>query len=353
MAGQTSLKGATQWVRLRAKQLASSFGLKRPAMPWQMTSKRILEMIDAEELNEQLSAFLTRWEAQQRCAEAPRRLHTEAGHLEQAHIAIDGKTVRATSKEDQPVHQLSAYDVKTGVVLFQVNGQEKENEISALKPLLTASLIKDRIFTLDAMHRQTELCAKIDQFAGAYILVAKDNQPTLREDLALFFDAPPFDWSSQQAQTWDKGHGGLEHRHIICSPDLNAWFAKRCRGVGQVFRLQPTTPLLKTGDVRKQTVYGISNLSLSKAPAVRMLALNRAHWGIENRLHWRRDVTLGEDRCQTRTGVAPGILACLNSAILSLMDRLGVHNVARQARFFDALVQAVVLALLSALCSVF
>ena len=71
---------------------------------------------------------------------------------------------------------------------------------------------------------------------------------------------------------------------------------------------------------------------------------------IEKRLHWRRDVTLGEDSCH---GVAPGILARFNSAVLSLMDRLGVHNVALQARFFDAPVEAVVQALFSGHCSVF
>lgn len=74
---------------------------------------------------------------------------------------------------------------------------------------------------------------------------------------------------------------------------------------------------------------------------------------IENRLHWRRDVSLGEDRCQTRTGTAPSILACLNSAILSLMDRLGIHNVARQARFFDARVDQALQALLTGQCSVY
>ena len=67
-----------------------------------------------------------------------------------------------------------------------------------------------------------------------------------------------------------------------------------------------------------------------------MLALVREHWAIENRLHWRRDVTLGEDACQTRTGASPSLLAQLNSTVLSLMDRLGVHNVARQMRSFDA-----------------
>ena len=74
---------------------------------------------------------------------------------------------------------------------------------------------------------------------------------------------------------------------------------------------------------------------------------------IENRLHWRRDVTLGEDQCQTRTGAAPSILACLNSAVLALMDRLGVRNLARQFRFFDAHLDQALLALFSGSCSVY
>jgi predicted transposase YbfD/YdcC len=353
MAGQTTLKGATEWVRLRTAFLANAFGLKRTAMPCQMTYKRILEVIDAQILNEVLAAFFTRWEANQRCENEPSRLQTESGHLEHAQVAIDGKAVRATSKGNQPVHQLSAYDITTGVVLFQVNVQEKQNEISALKPLLTPSFIKGRIFTLDAMHTQTEMCTKIDRGDGYYLLVAKENQPTLSTDLADFFDAPPTDWRWEEAETWDKAHGRLEHRHIICSPDLNEWFANKWTGIAQVFRLQRTTTLLKTGQVRHQTVYGISNLSVSRAPARRMLTLNRNHWGIENRLHWRRDVTLGEDSCQTRTGAAPGILARLNSAILSCMDRLGVHNVARQARFFDAHVDQAVQVLLTGQCSVY
>ncbi|HEU5374824.1 MAG TPA: hypothetical protein VFV38_05255 [Ktedonobacteraceae bacterium] len=59
---------------------------------------------------------------------------------------------------------------------------------------------------------------------------------------------------------------------------------------------------LKTGNVRREVISGISSLSMKRVPPRRLLRLNRDHWGIENRLHWRRDVTLGEDRCQTRTG---------------------------------------------------
>jgi hypothetical protein len=110
-AGQTTLKGATEWVRLRAIFLANAFGLKRTAMPCQMTSKRIFEVIDAQVLNDLLPAFFTRWEAQHRCQNEPSRLQTESAHREHAQVALDGKPGRATSKEEQPVHQLSASDV--------------------------------------------------------------------------------------------------------------------------------------------------------------------------------------------------------------------------------------------------
>ena len=68
----------------------------------------------------------------------------------------------------------------------------------------------------------------------------------------------------------------------------------------------------------------------------RLLALVRAHWKIENRLHWRRDVTLREDHSQVRKGEAPRILALLNSFLLALLDLFGVSNVPKQMRPFDA-----------------
>src|SRR5436305_6458372 len=89
------------------------------------------------------------------------------------------------------------------------------------------------------------------------------------------------------------------------------------------------------GAIHHEVVYGLSSLSLREAPAPRILALVRQHCAIENHLHWRRDFSLGEDACQTRTGAVPSLLAQLNSTALSLMDRLGVGNVARQLRYFD------------------
>ena len=354
LAGQTSLSGATDWIRHRAATLAEQFGLRRKNMPCQMTYCNVLARVDAKHLDEILAAFFVRWEAQQRCGGEPSRLHTPQGYADHAQLAIDGKTLRATSSQPHPVHQLSCYEVATGIVLWHCNVQEKENEISALKPWLTQHLIKGRIFTLDAMHTQRSLCAQIHRLAGDYILIAKDNQPTLHADIAdLFEDRIPDRRRWKQAETWDKGHGRLEHRHIICSPDLNDWFGKQWEGIEQVFRLERTTRLLKTNETRHQVVYGLSSLSMRQAPPTRMLSLIRDHWAIENKLHYRRDGSLGEDACQIRTGPVPGLLAQLNSAVLSFMDRAGVRNVARQMRYFDAHPEQALALVLTGSCPVY
>jgi hypothetical protein len=92
---------------------------------------------------------------------------------------------------------------------------------------------------------------------------------------------------------------------------------------------------------------------MRQAPPARMLSLVREHWAIENKLHYRRDVSLGEDACQTRTGPVPGLLAQPGSIVLSLLDRAGVRNVARPLRYFDAHVDQALTLLLTGSCSVF
>ncbi|WP_201360338.1 transposase [Dictyobacter formicarum] len=83
-------------------------------------------------------------------------------------------------------------------------------------------------------------------------------------------------------------------------------------------------------------MYGITSLTPSQANPQRLLQLIRDHWAIENRLHWRRDMTLREDLSQLRKGTAPRTMAILNSFLLALFDWLGVTNVASQMRIFDA-----------------
>ena len=132
----------------------------------------------------------------------------------------------------------------------------------------------------------------------------------------------------------NKGHGRLEIRELVVSTELADFLAPHWAGVAQVFRL--TRTVHEDGKTRTEVVYGITSLSPAQASAARLLELVRAHWTIENRLHWRRDVTLREDHCQVRKGTAPRTLAVLNSFLLALLDFLGVGNVAQQTRLFDA-----------------
>jgi predicted transposase YbfD/YdcC len=185
----------------------------------------------------------------------PADAETSQGHLDHPQLAIDGKTLRATSMQDHPVHLLSCYDVITGTVLWQCNVLDKQNEISALKPLLTPTLVKGRIFSLDAMHTQRYFCAHVHRLEGDYVLIAKDNQPTLRADIAdLFEDRTPDRRRWQYAETWDKGHGRLEHRQITVSPDLNDWFHKEWEGIEQVFRLERTVRSQPLGSAQQHRV---------------------------------------------------------------------------------------------------
>lgn len=91
-------------------------------------------------------------------------------------------------------------------MLWQCKVGEKHNEISALKPLITPSLVKGRILTLDAMPTQRELCAQVQQLGGAYILIAKDKPTTLAEDIATCLKiAPQTDGAGSKRRHGTKG----------------------------------------------------------------------------------------------------------------------------------------------------
>lgn len=103
-----------------------------------------------------------------------------------------------------------------------------------------------------------------------------------------------------------------------------------------MLRVERRVTTLKSGQKRTEIYYGFTTLSARKAGPERVTELLRAHWAIENRLHYRRDVTLGEDACQGRTKHAPHVLATLNNAVLGLLDWLHVNNAAAQLRIVDA-----------------
>lgn len=203
--------------------------------------------------------------------------------------------------------------------------------------MLEGLCLQGRIISSDAMQTQVKFCQLLHRLHADTLLIAKDNQPQLHEDLALYFEDPKADRTTwRTTQTTTKGHGRLETRIVTTTTDLASFLGERWEGIEQVFRIERRIKVLKSGKRRSEIHYGFTTLSASKAGPERVSELIRAHWAIENRLHYRRDVTLGEDGCQVRTKHVPHVLATLNNAVLGLLDWLHVTNAAAQMRIFDA-----------------
>jgi predicted transposase YbfD/YdcC len=340
MAGQTTIEGIMDWINLRKKQIKQLLGWPK-RFPSHWTYMNALTHCDDEELVKVIAQVILKARAVEQCGEEPSRLlaQKEQGEENLLHTAVDGKTMRGTLKhgrDDQPpVHLLSLYECGIGVVLAHVSVKKKENEITAMPTLLHPALVKGRIISADAMHTQKKFCLLVSLSGGYYLLIAKENQPGVLQDLIDFFadkDMDQGEW--QYHKETNKGHGRLEVREIWASTQMNDFFGKDWTDIAQVFMIRRT--ITEKGKTRVETVYGITSLPRKKADARRILELNRKHWSIENRLHYRRDVTLGEDASQVRTKGAPQVLAALNGGILALMDFLGVNNAAKQLRYFCA-----------------
>lgn len=338
LAGETTISGVVDWVNFRGNWLREQLHWPK-RFPTNATYTNILAGCDGNEIATVIAQVLIKAHTVERCGTEPSRLKAEQRAEPLTHVAMDGKTLRGTCGHDKPehpcVHILSLYDCQSGIVLGQRVVDKKENEIVAAPMLLHPALIKGRILSADAMHTQKKWCALLHQWGGYYLLIAKENHPQMRQDLIDFFedkDAERGEWQYQKMS--HKGHGRLEVREIWTSTQMNDWFEPQWAGIAQVFRLRRrVTTKDKT---REEVIYGFTNLPRKKANAQRLLALEQEHWLVENKLHYRRDVALGEDGCQVRVAGAPPVLAALNGGVLALMDWLHVSNVASQMRRFCA-----------------
>lgn len=327
MAGETTLQAIADWVRLRGTWLQQVLPGTRATFPCVATYSNVLRTVDPEHVNQVLMDLLTRVRAEKR------------RESEQRHVVLDGKTLRGTQHhlgEDQrKMHHMNLYEAQTGIVLKQRMVGEKAGELTYMKEFLTPILLKGRLISADALYTQKSFCQEVIAAGGDYLLVVKRNQPSLYEDLSLFFAQPPADCRDwRTASQTDKGHGRLTTRLLQASTELNDFLARDWLEVGQVFCLRRRVeyPVKCT----QEYVYGFTNLLPTQADPFRLLELIRAHWAIENKLHWRRDVTLAEDACQVRKGSAPHALAVLNSFVLALFDFCAVSNAKQHMRRLEA-----------------
>lgn len=263
-------------------------------------------------------------------------------------VAVDGKTLRGTIALGQThgVHLVAAYLPETGVTLAQLAVDQKTNEITVV-PLVLAGLdLTGMVVTGDAMQCQQALSRQIVDGGGDYLWFVKDNQPTLLADIQQAFapttpvpgwSDPPPDWTT--ARTVEKGHGRIDERVITVSSMLQGY--SRWPGLGQVFQLTRTV-IDGLGQQTHEVRYGVTSLPAGVADAQRVLAIARAEWGIENGLHYRRDVTLQEDASLLRRGNGPQVLAALNNGVIGVVRQHGERNLAAvQRRFMRRFDQAI------------
>jgi hypothetical protein len=164
-------------------------------------------------------------------------------------------------------------------------------------------------------------------------MVVKENQPTLLIDLETLFAHPPGpgqDWRS--VRQVNKGHGRVETRTLSASVDLKGY--ADWPGVEQGLRLERQVYYQATGETTYEVEYAVLSVSPDQLDLHTVLGRWRGHWSIENKLHWVRDVVLGEDASRVRRDHAPHALACLRNAMISLVKSLGYASVTQARRHF-------------------
>lgn len=238
-------------------------------------------------------------------------------------VAVDGKTARRShdqAKGKSAIHVVSAWATENGVALGQTKVDDKSNEITAIPALLKQLEISGCLVTIDAMGCQREIAQTIVEAGADYLLAVKGNQETLCEDVEQEFrEAMAQDFAHmdhQYFETVEKGHGRIERRQY--------WYTNDVGGLGTLERwpklggmvLCRATRTVK-GETSVEDRYFIT--SSTNRTVEKIAAAIRAHWQVENCLHWVLDVAFNEDQCRVRTGYAAENLAPMRRLALNAL----------------------------------
>jgi predicted transposase YbfD/YdcC len=327
LSGEDKPYGIFDWLRHQREELVEIFGLERGQTPCLNTIRTILsEVLRLEELEKVLQQYL----------------NSRYGGQNSQLISIDGKIMRGTIPTGQThggVHLLSAYLAEDGIVLKQVVVPE-EGETKATSKLLAGLHLKNKVVCADALHTKRPFCVNILARGGDYLLIAKLNQLTLLEDIERFFVPPRYasGWHITSlpyttASSCVKAHGRLEKRTLTLMTDEEKFVD--WPGLQQVFKLERYTKNLATGKETSETVFGLTSCTPVQAGAAQLLTWVQQYWRIENSLHYRRDVTLHEDKTYTTHPQLAQAISIINNFLVGLVQKLGYDNLAAARRFFN------------------
>ena len=322
LCGYRSYSAMAEWGRTYGVEIRRALGFTRDQSPCAATFYQLFRRLDRVALE----ACLGRW-VEQVLPALPKDAATVLPG-----VAMDGKTLRGSRKQGAPLtHLLSAVSHRLGLTLGQVAVDDKTNEITAIHTLLHGVLLDGRVVTLDALLTQQKIAQAIVDAGGDYLMVVKENQPTLHEDIATVFTDPvSLVGTSTTARTENRGHGRLERRTLTLTTALVGYLI--WPGHQQVFHVVRPRTNRRTGEVSSETVYGITSLSPDRADAAFVLDRLRTHWMIENGSHYVRDVTFAEDHSQVRTGSIPQVMAAFRNTAIAVLRINGEPNIARACR---------------------
>ena len=239
-------------------------------------------------------------------------------------IAIDGKTIRRSydrSSGKKAIHMISAWATNNQVVLGQLKTEEKSNEITAIPQLLNLLEIKGAIVTIDAMGCQKEIAEKVVEKEGDYILAVKRNQRNLHDEIHDQFQAAHennFDglrYDSYESE--ESSHGRHEIRRCWTMTDLSSLAEANKWPKAKMIGMIETECRREGKDVHEIRFY----ISSTKCSAEEFAKVVRAHWGIENSLHWVLDVAFREDESRMRNGNSAENFSMIRRLALNLIKQ--------------------------------
>lgn len=250
-------------------------------------------------------------------------------------IAIDGKTIRRSHDNGvgkSAIHMVSAWASQNRLTLGQIKTDEKSNEIRAIPELLKMFEIKGCIVTIDAMGCQKTIAGQIIDQEGDYALALKGNHGNLLDSVEKVFNKienEPYygNFNVDYYETKDVNHGRVEYRRHCITTELDQIYeADKWKGVKTIGMVESERHADgKITIERRYYILSLNNDAKLFAKAV------RAHWGIENSVHWVLDVAFREDDSRTRKGYSAENLSVVRHIAANLLRhektaKVGVRN---------------------------